>query len=145
MKLTRLLLTLFLGCGSWSYCVEQTAVIAAKMHYPETIAKLLNRTDNWLRDYRIGTSDSIQNLRSHDLDLRADEFTILLKDTYFELEKKIDAAFEQLNREFINGAKRLDLEDASLKTKKAFVMLMMQKSMQKIDALRKKERSYFAK
>lgn len=145
MKRPFLIFTLILGYGSWTYCVEQTAVIAAKMRYPAAISKLRNRTDNWLRKYRISMSDTIQNLRSHDFDLRAEVVTVNLKDTYFELEKKIDTVFEELNRQFIAGAQRLDLEDASLKTKKAFVVSMIKKSVQKIDELRKKESAYFAK
>jgi hypothetical protein len=135
---------IFLGCVSRSSCVEQTTVIAAKMGYPKTITKLRNRTDNWLRDYRISKSDHVQNLRSQDLELRAEGFTILSKYGYFELEKKIDNAFEQLYREFIAGIKKLDLEDASLKKKKAFVLLMIQKSEQKIEELHRKESSHFA-
>ncbi len=134
MKITHLTLLTAL-IGSSAYGIERTSVIAAKMHYPQLIIRLRNQTDTFLAHVRIQMRIDVQNLRSKNLELRADEMAILSKDAYFELEKKIDATFEELSRIFITGAQKLDYDDAPLKAKQAFVSTMKKLAQEKVTKL----------
>ncbi len=56
-----------------AYGIDQTAVVAAKLGYPKEIVVLRSEADDFLRDLRIGMSLGVHDLRSKNLELRADK------------------------------------------------------------------------
>lgn len=118
-----------------AYSEERTSVIASRMRYPQTIITLRNETDSFLRDLRIRMTLDVQELLATNHGLRAEEKTTLSKDAYFNLERKIDQAFEELSREYISGAKKLDATDASVNDKQDFIRHIRKKAQEKIDKL----------
>ncbi len=128
-----------LAISSYAYTLDRTTVVAGKVGYPQEMVKLRNQADDFLRDVRIRMTIGVQDLRSKDLDLRADEMTSLSKDAYFSLEKKIDDAFDDLSRQFVRGSNKLDDEEASIKEKQLFINKMSTIARQKLDSLLKQK------
>lgn len=131
------LLGAFLAVPVLTHCLDRTTVVAGKMGYPKEINKLRSEADDFLRDARIRMAIGVQDLRSKNLELRADELTLLSKDAYFSLEKKIDDAFEDVSRQFVRGSNKLDDDEATIKEKELFINRMNTLARQKIEGLLK--------
>ncbi len=65
--------------------------------------------------------------------------TLLSNDAYFALEKEIDDAFEDISRQFVRGANKLDDDEASFNEKAFFINRMKVLAQQKIDGLLKRK------
>lgn len=132
---SRALLGASLALSSTAFSIDRTPVVAGKLGYPQEIVKLRNKADDFLRDARIGMTLDVRDLRHDNLELRADELTLLDNDAYFTLENDIDNVFEQISRQFVAGSNKLDDDDASIAEKAQFVNRMKVLAQQTIDGL----------
>jgi hypothetical protein len=128
----------------YSLCVDPTAIVAADMRYPQQITTLRNKTLDQLRDLRIDMNLDVQDLRRHNLQHRAEVAETLSKDTYFSLEDKVDRIFAKLDYAFVQGAKKLDYEEASLREKQDFINEMSSQAKQKVKKILTQNTHFFA-
>lgn len=118
-----------------------TTEVAAKIHFPQFMRNLRLQTMEFLKDTGINMNLDVQTLNTLNFVYRAQNLDVLNHARYEVLEDQIDRVFIVLDKQFLEGANRLDLQDAPQKEKMKFIESLKKEASASVEGILKKLRS----
>lgn len=128
-----LALSLLYTAGLLSATTMQIAEL--NEHYPSFIYALHGRVRNFLLGKDIAMKLDVQSLLSRDLVNEGLYFENLDADLYDLMQEQFDDEFTRLDKKLLEGAYRLDNENASTKVKTKFIRMLKADATAAIDSL----------
>ncbi len=100
---------------------KTTVEVAEQLGVPKVLYNLRAKAQRALTRIGVDMALDVQELRSKDLTYRAEGLQNADHGTILDIEERFDREFERIDRELLQGANRLDDEDAPYSKKAAFV------------------------
>ncbi|MBA3752452.1 hypothetical protein H0X06_06750 [Candidatus Dependentiae bacterium] len=129
-----LILTVHFTCNGYEKTTGETA---ASQHYPAFLKDYRNKTEKLLNSVTLESTLRIQALELKDLTHRAESLRSAYATEYIKMSETFDNFFNNLDNDYLIGARKLDKEDAPEKTKIQFINRMKQRVEKAITTLMK--------